>query len=225
MKLLVIEDEKLIRDLLIETFEKEGFDVETCPDGESGLATAQNGDWDLIVLDIGLPGMNGFEVLKALREGGSTTPLVVLTAMDSEENLVRGLDLGADTFLRKPFPMAALVAHAQALLRRSTGPGTHTIAFDDLKLDLQRRLAMRNGQPLRLTDTQFKLLTVLIQAQGEVVSRSTLLREVWGIDFDPETKILDVQLSYLRTKLGKLGPPIITLVRGVGYRLSPPSDI
>jgi DNA-binding response OmpR family regulator len=224
MKLLIVEDTELLRTALANAFSDAGYSVDAFESGEEGLEAAEETRYDLIILDIGLPGIDGFQVVRELRESGDTTPLVILTSFEEEEGLVRSLDLGADDFIRKPFSMAELQAHARALLRRATLFQESTLTFGDLELDLKERTALRGGQPLRLTEVQFKVLTALMNRKGEVVSRGELYAEVWGLEFDPGTKILDVQLTYLRKKLRVTGPPLIQNVRGEGYRLALPDS-
>ncbi len=221
MNLLIVEDDEMLRDYLASTFGDQGYGVDAVESGEEALKRFAGGDYDLIILDLGLPGMNGFQVLKELRGKGDTTPLLILTSYEEEEGLIRGLDLGADDFIRKPFSMAELQAHVRALLRRANKYLEPVLSHGDIEMDLRRRMVKRRGRSVRLTEIQFKLLGALLTRRGELVSREELLKEVWGMDFDPHTKILDVQLTYLRKRLRAAGPPAIETVRGKGYRLVP----
>jgi len=222
MRILIIEDETPILATLRTDLTEAGHTVSGCGTGEEGLVTARNGSFDLIILDIGLPGMSGLEVAAALREEGDTTPLIFLSARDSEEDIVQGLDLGADGYMTKPFSVAELRARLRALERRREMDLQHLLVFRDLEMNPGTREATRAGARLNLTEVEFRLLAEIVTGRGQVRSREELLEAVWRIDFDPQTGLLDVHISNLRKKLAKAGPPLIETVRGVGYRAIPP---
>ncbi|WP_373805378.1 heavy metal response regulator transcription factor [Delftia acidovorans] len=224
MKVLVIEDEIKLADYLRKGLTEEGFVVDVAHDGIDGLHLATELAYDLIVLDGMLPGIDGLAVLAALRQSRQT-PVLMLTARGLEEDRVRGLQGGADDYLVKPFAFSELVARMHVLLRRSVGtahPAAEAtmLRMADLELDLIRRRATRAGQRLDLTAKEFNLLSLLLRRQGEVLSRTELASQVWDMNFDSETNVVEVAVRRLRLKLDQpFAQPLLHTVRGMGYVL------
>lgn len=224
MKVLVIEDEIKLADYLRKGLTEEGFVVDVAHDGIDGLHLATELAYDLIVLDGMLPGIDGLAVLAALRQSRQT-PVLMLTARGQVEDRVRGLQGGADDYLVKPFAFSELVARMHVLLRRSVGtahPAAEAtmLRMADLELDLIRRRATRAGQRLDLTAKEFNLLSLLLRRQGEVLSRTELASQVWDINFDSETNVVEVAVRRLRLKLDQpFEQPLLHTVRGMGYVL------
>ena len=224
MKVLVIEDEIKLADYLRKGLTEEGFVVDVAHDGIDGLHLATELAYDLIVLDGMLPGIDGLAVLAALRQSRQT-PVLMLTARGQVEDRVRGLQGGADDYLVKPFAFSELVARMHVLLRRSVGtahPAAEAtmLRMADLELDLIRRRATRAGQRLHLTAKEFNLLSLLLRRQGEVLSRTELASQVWDMNFDSETNVVEVAVRRLRLKLDQpFEQPLLHTVRGMGYVL------
>ncbi len=224
MKVLVIEDEIKLADYLRKGLTEEGFVVDVAHNGIDGLHLATELAYDLIVLDGMLPGIDGLAVLAALRQSRQT-PVLMLTARGLEEDRVRGLQGGADDYLVKPFAFSELVARMHVLLRRSVGtahPAAEAtmLRMADLELDLIRRRATRAGQRLDLTAKEFNLLSLLLRRQGEVLSRTELASQVWDMNFDSETNVVEVAVRRLRLKLDQpFAKPLLHTVRGMGYVL------
>ncbi len=223
MKLLVVEDEIKLAEYLRKGLTEEGYVVDLAHNGVDGLHLAMEGDYKLLVLDGNLPGVDGLGVLAALRQS-KQTPVLMLTARGRVEDRVRGLQSGADDYLVKPFAFSELVARIEVLLRRS-GPspgvdGASVLALADLEVDLLRRRATRAGQRLNLTAKEFTLLVLLLRRQGEVLSRTEIAEQVWDMNFDSDTNVIDVAVRRLR---GKLDAPfertLLHTVRGMGYVL------
>lgn len=228
MKLLVIEDEDRLADYLSKGLGEEGYVVEVARNGVDGLHVAMEGQHDLIVLDGMLPGIDGFGLLAALRQT-KDTPVIMLTARVGVEDRVRGLRAGADDYLVKPFAFSELVARIEVLLRRHRGTGetdrSTTLTVADLEVDLIRRRAMRSGQRLEFTAKEFQLLVMLLRRRGEVLSRTEIAEQVWDINFDHDTNVIDVAVRRLRNKLDKpFERPLLHTVRGVGYVLEDRPD-
>jgi len=223
MRILVVEDERALAAAVRRGLEAEGFAVEVSHDGRDGLWQATEFDFDVIVLDIMLPGLNGYDVCRQLRAAGVTTPVLMLTAKDGEFDEADAFDLGADDYLTKPFELAELVARLRALLRRTTRatPSVdHPITVGPLTVDLRGHRAHIDGRRIELTKREFDLLSVLAEHAGVVLSRAQLLRLVWGYDFAADTNVVDVFVTYLRKKLEVDGAPrVIHTVRGVGFVL------
>lgn len=199
--------------------------VELVDNGEAGLRLAMTGDHDVIVLDLMLPGRDGFSVLRSLRESGIETPVICLTARDSVEDRVRGLDLGADDYLAKPFSFAELLARIRALLRRGPALASNTLVVGDLTIDLVGRGVERAGRRIDLTAREFALLECLGRGAGDVLSRTMLLERVWDMNQDPMTNVIDVHINRLRRKVDHgFARPLIHTIRGVGYVLREESD-
>jgi two-component system OmpR family response regulator len=223
MRCLVIEDEadtgRYIRDGLKEA----GFGVVWCRNGADGLHLAANERWDIVILDRMLPGgIDGLSIVQTVRELHKTTPVLILSALASLDERVRGLRGGSDDYLTKPFAFSELLARVQALLRRSgMGEDVSELWIADLKLDLRRRKAERAAKLIALQPREFRLLEYLVRHQGQVVTRTMLLESVWDYHFDPQTNAVDVQISRLRQKIDKdFSPPLLHTVRGVGYMMS-----
>jgi DNA-binding response OmpR family regulator len=218
MRLLVVEDETRMASLLKKGLAEEGYAVTLAADGTAGLSMAQSNEFDLILLDVMLPGLDGFTVARRLRADGLRTPILMLTARDASPDIVRGLDLGADDYLTKPFSFEVLLARIRALLRR--GPATQDVHLEvgTVRLDPASRQVSRAGETVALTRTEFLLLEFLMRRAGQVVPRATLIEGVWGYDRDVENNTLDAFIRLLRTKVeGTDGPKLIHTVRGVGY--------
>ena len=229
MKLLVIEDEDKLGEYLRGGLTQEGFVVDLVRDGVDGLHQASEGAYDLVLLDGVLPGIDGLAVLAALRQQDHTRtlPVLMLTARAEVEDRVRGLQAGADDYLVKPFAFSELVARIQALLRRASATPVAeatVLKLADLELDLLRRKAHRAGQRLDLTAKEFSLLTLLLRRQGQVLSRTELAEQVWDMNFDSDTNVVDVAIRRLRVKVDEpFAVSLIHTVRGVGYVLRDPS--
>ncbi|MGH9800637.1 MAG: response regulator [Blastocatellia bacterium] len=223
MRVLVIEDEQKMADLIKRGLEEESLEVETAYDGETGAVAAKSGNHDMIILDLGLPGRDGLEVAQELREGGLMTPILILTAQDSTEMKVRGLDTGADDYLTKPFAFAELLARIRALLRRTHTEDTTKLQIGDLILNLINRRASRAGNEVQLTNKEFSLLEYFMRHPDEILSRETLSEKVWEETFDTLTNVIDVYINYLRNKVDRqYEPKLIHTVRGIGYMFKTP---
>lgn len=226
MKVLLVEDEQKIADFACAGLISRGFEVEHCDDGNKGLARACEANFDVIVLDLMLPGRDGLSVLKALRSQAIVTPVILLTARNELDDRIEGLNLGADDYMAKPFFVEELVARIYALVRRLSGDRQNTLQVGQLKLDRIKRQASCNGQTIDLTTREFSLLEYLMRSQGQVFSRAQILAHVWGYDFDPSTNVVDVCVKRIRSKMAALEDPSdmalqIQSVRGTGYRFKP----
>jgi two-component system, OmpR family, response regulator len=220
MKLLLIEDDAKIAAALRRGLTAEGFTVEVAPDGIEGLWRAREGSYDLILLDIMLPGRNGYRVCADLREDGSTTPILMLTAKDGELDEAEGLDTGADDYLRKPFSFAVLVARVHALLRRAALGERPTLAIGDVALDPQARTVTCAGTDVPMTSREFDLLVFLVRRAGSVVTKRDILAGVWDDDFEGDPNVVEVYVARLRRKIDEpFGRDTIETVRGAGYRV------
>lgn len=222
MKILVIEDEQSVSSFIRKGLEEQGHEVVQAFDGTLGIRTASQNSFDLIILDIILPGMNGLEVCKKLREQGENTiPILMLTALGTTEDVVTGLDAGADDYLSKPFKFKELVARVRALTRRKNlGQTGSKIQVADLEVDLDSKSVSRNDKPIKLTAREFNLLEYFIRNKGRVVSRVDILENVWEVNFDMGTNVIDVYVNYLRNKIDKnFSPKLIHTVVGMGYVL------
>ncbi|MCK4846961.1 MAG: response regulator transcription factor [Deltaproteobacteria bacterium] len=219
MKALVVEDEKKVASFIKRGFEQEGYAVDLAEDGVKGEAMAESGNYDIIILDIMLPSKNGIDVLECLKSKGVATPVILLTARDTVEDRVKGLNLGADDYLTKPFAFEELLARVRALVRRGA-QGPADLKFLDLTLDPLTRKAKRGDTEVELTLKEYALLEYLLRNAERVLSRTLIAENVWNQSFDSETNVVDVYINHLRTKLDK--PPhkrLIHAVRGVGYVL------
>jgi len=231
---LVVDDEPNIRELVQVALKFHGCAVTAAATGQDALRQAQAGQPDLIVLDVMLPDMDGFEVCRRLRAAGNEVPVIFLTARDTSSDTVTGLAIGGDDYVTKPFSVEALVARVRAVLRRASraragaaGPGqgeAPPLRAGDLELDEDRWTVHRGGTAVELSPTEFRLLAYLMRHQGRVLTRAQLLENVWGWDYAGESQIVETYVSYLRRKLDPLGPPLIHTQRGVGYSLRPPPE-
>ncbi|AMO36864.1 MULTISPECIES: heavy metal response regulator transcription factor [Thauera] len=223
MKILIVEDEPKTGDYLRQGLAEAGFVVDLARDGLDGLHLALNGDYALVVLDVMLPGLDGWGVLQTLRRGGREMPVLFLTARDQVEDRVRGLDLGADDYLVKPFAFSELLARVRTLLRRGRSKEPDVLRAADLELDLLRRRVLRGGQRIDLTAKEFALLELLLRRQGEVLPRSLIASQVWDMNFDSDTNVIEVAVRRLRAKVDDaFEPKLIRTVRGMGYVLEVP---
>ncbi|TYK43005.1 response regulator transcription factor [Actinomadura decatromicini] len=221
MRLLIVEDEKRLATSLARGLAAEGFVVETVHDGARGLDRALGGEFDLIVLDIMLPGMNGYRVCGALRAAGDETPILMLTAKDGEYDEAEGLDTGADDYLTKPFSYVVLVARIRALLRRRTRGAAPSIVLGDLTVDPAARRVFRGNAEVELTAKEFAVLEHLAANAGQVVSKAQIMEAVWDLAYGGDPNIVEVYVSALRRKLDvPFGRKSIMTVRGAGYRLA-----
>jgi two-component system, OmpR family, response regulator len=223
MRILVIEDERTLADFIEQGLRAEGHAVTVRHDGESGEAAALTGDYALVLLDLMLPGKSGLDVLDAIRARLPDLPVIILTARAAIEQKVEGLDRGANDYVTKPFSFEELLARVRAQLRSPGQRESSALEAADIHLDLRTRRVEREGREIELTAREFDLLAYLMRHPDQVLSREQILNAVWGFDFDPGTKVLEVYVGYLRRKLGVFGStdPIET-VRGVGYRLRVP---
>jgi len=221
-KILIVEDEESILMPLEDNLRLEGYEVASAADGLAGLAMAVKDPCDLIILDIMLPKMDGFEVCRRLRQDRVTTPILMLTAKSQEIDKVLGLELGADDYMTKPFGQRELLARIHAVLRRSGGepPAAETVAFDDVRIDFKRKTAVKGGRELALTAKEFGLLQLLAARADEVVSRETILSEVWGYDKFPTTRTVDTFVHNLRKKIEKnpSEPVHLLTIPWMGYK-------
>jgi len=222
VKILVVDDERAVRESLRRALTLEGYDVDMAEDGEQALETVRRAEPDALILDVLMPGIDGLEVSRRLRRGGSKVPILMLTARDAVENRVEGLDAGADDYVTKPFALEELLARVRALLRRTAG-GEDVLSFADIELDPSTRQVRRGGVPIELTRTEFALLELFMLNPRQVLTRSVIFERVWGYDFGYASNSLDVYIGYLRRKTESGGKPrLIQTVRGVGYALREP---
>jgi len=224
MKVLIVEDESKIGDYLKQGLTEAGFMVDLARNGLDGHHLAITEQFDLIILDIMLPDIDGWRILKSLREAGRNVPVLFLTARDSVDDRVKGLEFGADDYLVKPFAFAELLARVRTLLRRGSGSAAETtLKIADLELDLLRRRVTRGGRRIPLTAKEFALLELLVRRRGEVLPRSLIVSQVWDMNFDSDTNIIDVAIRRLRAKIDDdFTPKLIHTVRGMGYMLDEP---
>ncbi|MFQ5691864.1 MAG: winged helix-turn-helix domain-containing protein [Nitrospinota bacterium] len=222
MRILVVEDEAKVASFIARGLGEAGYAVDVARQGLKALEMSLASDYDLILLDVMLPGIDGWEVLARYREGGGKAPVMMLTARDSVEDKVRGLDAGADDYLTKPFAFSELQARVRAMLRRGEGREPK-LRLADLELDPATHQVTRAGQKISLSPREYALLEFFMRHQDRILSRSTLLEHVWDYSFDPETNVVDVYVSYLRNKIDRgFEPPLIHTLRGVGYRFGAP---
>jgi heavy metal response regulator len=219
-KILIIEDEKKISALIRKGLEEEQYDVEEAYDGEKGEQLLEKNQYDLVILDIMMPKKDGLEVLRSLRQRGNETPVMMLTAKSAVDDRVKGLDVGADDYLIKPFAITELLARVRSLLRRKKGveKSATTLTIADLTLDLVSHKALRGGKMIDLTSKEFALLEYFIRNKNKTLNRSTITEHIWNYNFDTGTNIIDVYINHLRTKIdGGFTKKLLHTVRGVGY--------
>lgn len=223
MNILVIEDEQNVASFIKKGLEENGFNVTVTFDGETGLEMIKQNEFELVVLDVILPHQNGWEVCKVIRTDLKLDmPIIMLTALNSTDNVVKGLDIGADDYLAKPFKFSELLARINALTRRynkqQNNSYTNELVFKDLKLNIDSKEAFRSEEKIKLTAKEFNLLEYLMRNRGKVLSRMDILENVWGINFDLGTNVVDVYVNYLRNKIDKnYSPKLIHTVIGMGY--------
>jgi two-component system OmpR family response regulator len=230
-RILVVDDEHSIVDAVATALRYEGFDVSEAMTGREALAAAQETDFDLIVLDVMLPDVDGYEVARRLRDDGLGTPMLFLTARTGLDDKAKAFGLGADDFVTKPFSLAEIVMRIRAILRRSQtataaadGPSGDELRFADLVMDTAAHRVWRDGVEIQLTATEFRLLRMFLLNPGRVLSKAQILDHVWHYDFGGDSNILETYVSYLRRKLNEIGPPLIHTVRLVGYVLREGAD-
>jgi len=225
-RVLVVDDELNIAELVATALSYEDFEVKMAHDGVGAIGAVQEFAPDLVVLDVMLPDVNGFEVQQRLRANGESVPVLFLTARDAVEDRVRGLTLGADDYLTKPFSLQELVARVRAVLRRTRGDGSdsHRLQFADLELDEETREVRRGSREIKLTPTEFALLRYLLLNARNVLSKAQILDHVWQYDFGGDGGIVETYIAYLRKKIDAEGPPLIHTLRGFGYSLRLPKE-
>jgi len=226
-RILVVDDEANIAELLATSLSFAGFEVRTADNGVAALETARAFGPDLLLLDVMMPGLDGFDVLRSLRSGGSRTPVLFLTARDAAEDRVAGLTLGGDDYVTKPFSLEEVVARIRAILRRTgagDGEGARSgrMSFADIELDEDSHEAWKAGEPVALSPTEFKLLRYLMQNPGRVLSKAQILDHVWQYDFGGDANVVESYVSYLRKKVDTTEPRLLHTLRGVGYVLRLP---
>ncbi len=220
MRVLVVEDEAKVASFIRRALEEESYAVDLCADGAQGLDLASGGTYDLVILDLMLPGLPGMEVLKELRKQKIQTPVLILTARSKVDQRVQGLDAGADDYLTKPFAIEELLARVRALMRRSSGEATGLLQVDDLLLNPATREVTRGGQRIELTAKEYALLEYMMRNTGRVLTRPMISEHVWNLDFDTFTNVIDVYVNYLRNKIDRgRERKLIHTLRGSGYVL------
>lgn len=220
MKILVVEDETKTGDYIKQGLVESGFVVELVRTGLDGHHKAMVSDYELIILDVMLPDISGWKILSSLRESNNFTPVLFLTARDHVNDRVKGLELGADDYLVKPFAFAELLARVRTLIRRGTNVVNNTLYIADLELEIPSRTATRSGKLINLTTKEFTLLELMVRRQGEVLPRSLIASQVWDMNFDSDTNVIDVAIRRLRAKIDDdFSPKLIQTVRGMGYKM------
>ena len=220
MRILVVEDEAKVASFIRRALEEESYAVDVCSDGAQGLDLARGGSYDLVILDLMLPGLSGMELLKALRKEQASVPVLILTARSQVDQKVEGLDAGGDDYLTKPFAIEELLARARVLLRRSGGEATSLLQVDDLVMNPATREVTRGGRRIELTTKEYALLEYLMRNAGRVLTRPMIAEHVWNLDFDTFTNVIDVYVNYLRNKIDRgRDRKLIQTVRGSGYTL------
>lgn len=216
MRILVVEDEKQLAQNIKDYFAKKGWAIDLAPDGEEGMFLAQNESYDLLILDLALPDMDGLKICQSLRSKGKRTPILILTARSSVEEKVMGLNAGADDYLAKPFAFSELEARLVALIRRSQSEGKTILKIRDLALDPLKHLVLLNHHSIELSPKEFAILEILLRRKGQILTRSMLTEHVWDYNFESMSNLIDVFISTLRRKIGK---GYIKTVHGVGYKI------
>ena len=222
MRILVIEDEKNLNDIIVKRLKVEHYGVDACYDGAEGLDYILATEYDAIILDVMLPKINGFDILKKIREKKIKTPVLLLTAKDSVEDRVRGLDLGADDYLLKPFAFDELLARIRVLLRKASNTETANNIFSiaNLTVDVTSRTVKRDNSSIKLSTREFTILEYMIRNKGKILSRDTIEQHIWNYDYEGGTTVIDVYIRYLRKKIDDgYEPKLIHTIRGIGYVL------
>lgn len=219
MKALLVEDELKIANFVCAGMREQGFVVDHCEDGTQGFDYALTRDYDVVILDIMVPGRDGLSILKGIRREGRNVPVILLTARNELDDRLEGLNLGADDYMAKPFFVEELIARIHALLRRVSGERQNILSVGPLRLDRLSRVAQMGSTSVELTTREFNLMEYLMRSPGRVYTRTQILEHVWGYDFEPQTNMVDVCIQRLRKKLDLTGEVAIEAVRGVGYRL------
>ncbi|MCI0555305.1 MAG: response regulator transcription factor [Anaerolineae bacterium] len=225
MRILIVEDEAGVAGFVEQGLTEAGYAVDIARNGPDGLEYALAFEYDAVVLDIMLPKMNGLDVLREMRNQRVKTPVLLLTARDGVDDRVRGLDVGGDDYLVKPFAFPELLARIRALLRRPPLQSGNILSMDDLEMDISQREVRRAGKHIELSPREFSLLELLLRHPNQVLTRTQIVEHVWNFDFYSDTNVVDVYIGYLRRKIDRnFDPPLIHTVRGVGYRLSEEKD-
>jgi two-component system copper resistance phosphate regulon response regulator CusR len=222
MRILLVEDETAIANFIAEGLEEEGFAVDVAHNGKEGLRLALDNlkEYDLVLLDWMLPGVSGIEICRAIRKENKTVPVIFLTAKDTVDDVVFGLETGANDYLRKPFAFEELLARMRVLLRSTKGE-QNVFSYTDIELDIETHRVTKAGKPVELTQKEFALLELLLRNKGKVCRRTRIIEKVWDIHFDHDTSVIDVYINFLRKKLDAPGQPsFIQTLRGVGYRVN-----
>ena len=228
MRILVVEDDRKVAGFIEQGLKEEGHVVDLAADGEEGTTLAHVYDYDVILLDVVMPKKNGFQVTQELRREGRNTPILMLTSRDATEDVVRGLDAGADDYLPKPFRFDELLARVRALVRRGGAERMETLRYGPITMERLKHTAAVNDRMLDVTPKEFQLLEYFLLHPEEVVRRTTLLEKVWDMHFDPESNVVDVHIGHLRRKLAQAaGEPLLATVHGVGFSLrrSQPAEV
>ena len=220
MRLLVVEDEKKLNDLITKKLEKEYYGVDSCFDGEEAIRYVEGTEYDAIILDIMLPKLDGFEVIKRIREKKNKVPILLLTARDNIDDKVKGLDYGADDYLVKPFIFEELMARIRVLLRRNSGNADNVITVANLKVDLDAKTVFRDGVLIKLSGREYSILEYLIRNKGKILPRERIEDHIWNYEYEGGTNVIDVYIRYLRKKIDdSYTPKLIHTIRGLGYVL------
>jgi len=221
-KILVVDDEHHILELIHFNLENNGFNVITCDNGEDAVKKVKENDFDLMILDLMLPGIDGLEVCKKIRNQGKNIPIIMLTAKGEESDKIVGLEIGADDYLTKPFSIGELIARIKAILRRTedkVGEKKNIISIDDIVIDVEKHEVKKDNKNIELTLKEFELLKILALNKGKVLSRDIILDKIWGYEYFGDTRTVDVHIRHLRKKIDDENGDIIETVRGVGYKL------
>ena len=220
MRLLVVEDEKKLNDLITKKLEKEYYGVDSCFDGEEAVRYVEGTEYDAIILDIMLPKLDGFEVIKRIRAKKNKVPILLLTARDNIDDKVKGLDYGADDYLVKPFIFEELMARIRVLLRRNSGNADNVVTIANLKVDLDAKAVFRDDLLIKLSGREYSILEYLIRNKGKILSRERIEDHIWNYDYEGGTNVIDVYIRYLRKKIDdSYTPKLIHTIRGLGYVL------
>ena len=220
MRLLVVEDEKKLNDLITKKLEKEYYGVDSCFDGEEAVRYVEGTEYDAIILDIMLPKLDGFEVIKRIRAKKNKVPILLLTARDNIDDKVKGLDYGADDYLVKPFIFEELMARIRVLLRRNSGNADNVVTIANLKVDLDAKTVFRDDVLIKLSGREYSILEYLIRNKGKILSRERIEDHIWNYDYEGGTNVIDVYIRYLRKKIDdSYTPKLIHTIRGLGYVL------